>query len=166
MFGRAISLSSAPSNICIVMAGLGFYSYFRTPESPYTYHLYVYNSPYWLCIKQEEYTLVPAERTAFSSVAQIFGIGCLLCNQHWCWEEVNFLRFVLHVQSWYLFHPARGTLPGTQKVNPEIDTTQIPLLSSVMEHSSFGELALVSVLERTYIDITTIQMQISIILHL
>lgn len=57
-------------------------------------------------------------------------------------------------------------MPGTQKVNPEIDTTQIPLLSSVMEHSNFGELALVSVLERTYIDITTLQMQISIILHL
>lgn len=58
-------------------------------------------------------------------------------------------------------------MPGTQKVTPEIDTTQIVLLSPVMEHRNFEEgIVLLYVLESTYRNITTIQIQIMIIILL
>lgn len=71
------------------------------------------------------------------------------------------------MQSWYLIDPLGGTLPGTQKVTPEIHKTQISLLSPVMEHRNFEEvIILLYVLESTNIDITTIQILILIILIL
>lgn len=71
------------------------------------------------------------------------------------------------MQSWYLIDPLGGTLPGTEKVTPEIHKTQISLLSPAMEHRNFEEvIVLLYVLESTNIDITTIQILILLLLIL